>query len=250
MAVLWQKCVDGTRYEVRTAGHSRRLYTDGVFHSQYNPQRPLSHGVWDLLMLPALYYPKDNVRRILVLGVGGGAVIQLLHHFIQPAEIVGIELNPVHLKIAKRFFDVDNNVATLHQADAIQWLEKYQGPAFDMIIDDLFGEIDGEPQRVVPLTVRWCSLLHNHTSKDGVVVVNSMSPLELRESAFVSTQRLAKQYPSKLQLSLPVYENAVGAFFKMAVTKNDLKRHLKDLGKTTVLNRLDYRQRKIAKRLS
>lgn len=250
MAVLWQKCVAGTCYEVRTAGNSRRLYTDGVFHSQYNPQRPLTHGVWDLLMLPALYYPPGNIKRVLLLGVGGGAVIQLLHHFIQPQKVIGIELNPMHLKIARRFFGVGKKLASLYQADAIQWLQKYQGPAFDMIVDDLFGEIDGEPQRVVSLNNQWCSLLHKHTSKNGVVVVNSMSPHELRDSAFVSSPRLAKQYPRKLQLSLPVYENAVGAFFKTPVTKSDLKQHLQGIGKVHALNGLDYRERKIAKRLS
>ena len=250
MAVLWQKCVDGTRYEVRTAGHSRRLYTDGVFHSQYNPRRPLTHGVWDLLMLPALYYPPGKIQRVLMLGVGGGAVIQLLHHFIQPAKIVGIELNPMHLKIAKRFFGVRQNLATLHQADAIKWLQHYKGPAFDMIIDDLFTEIDSEPQRVVALNNKWCSLLHKHTTQHGVVVVNSMSPQELHDSAFVVTQRLAKQYPSKIQLSLPIYENAVGAFFKTEVSKKALQLNLAAMGKSAVMRKLDYRQRNIVRRLS
>lgn len=227
------------------AGHSRRLYTDGVFHSQYNPKRPLTHGVWDLLMLPALYSPVGALRRVLVLGVGGGAVIRLLHHFIQPDKIVGIELNATHLKIAKRFFGINKNIATLHHADAIKWLENYRGPAFDLIIDDLFGEVDGEPQRVVPLNTRWCALLHRQVSKSGVIVINSMSAKILRESAFVTNTRLSNQYASKLQLSLPVYENAVGAFFRKATDKRQLKQHLSTICKSNVLQGLDYRVRKI-----
>ena len=250
MAVLWQKCVQDTQYEVRTAGHTRRLYTDGVFHSQYNPERPLTHGVWDLLMLPALYYPVGKIRRVLVLGVGGGAVIQLLHHFVEPDDVVGIELDPVHLNIAKRFFGINPKVASLHQADAIQWLRKYKGPGFDMIIDDLFMENDGEPQRVVPLDISWCSLLHKHVTQDGVVVVNSMSAIELRESAFLSNSRLAKQYPTKIQLSLPIYENAIGAFFKTETSGKELNHRLAAMGKTKLFQKLDYRQRNIVNRLA
>lgn len=249
MAVLWQKCVQGTQYEVRTAGHSRRLYTDGVFHSQYNPKRPLTHGVWDLLMLPALYYPKEKIRRVLLLGVGGGAVIRLLQHFVKPDEVVGVELNPVHLKIAKRFFGIHKNIANLQQADAIEWLKNYKGPAFDMIIDDLFMEENGEPERVIPLNVLWCTLLHKHTARDGVVVVNSMSSLELRESAFLSNQRLSKQYPTKIQLSLPIYENAVGAFFKTETSNKALNHHLESMGTISLFKKLGYRQRKIVNRL-
>ena len=245
MAVLWQKCVQGTQYEVRTAGHSRRLYTDGVFHSQYNPTRPLTHGVWDLLLLPALYYPVGKIQRVLLLGVGGGAVIRLLEHFVQPEEIVGIELNPIHLKIAQRFFGVSADMATLHEADAVQWLKDYNGPAFDMIIDDLFGEVDGEPQRVVELDPEWCNALHQHTSRHGVVVVNSMSPYELRQSAFMKTPRLAKQYASRIQLSLPVYENAVGAFFKTQVNGHQLQQHLSSLKEYNSFKELGFHQQKI-----
>ena len=45
MAILWQKIIKNTQYEVRSAGQTRRLYTDGVFHSQFNPQRAITGGV-------------------------------------------------------------------------------------------------------------------------------------------------------------------------------------------------------------
>ena len=55
MAILWQKKIKNTQYEVRSAGQTRRLYTDGVFHSQFNPNRAITGGVWDLLMLPTFF---------------------------------------------------------------------------------------------------------------------------------------------------------------------------------------------------
>ncbi len=45
---------------MRTAGKTLRLYTDGVFHSQFNPNHAVTGGVWDALMLPAFFYPAES----------------------------------------------------------------------------------------------------------------------------------------------------------------------------------------------
>ena len=71
MAVLFEKVANGRVYQVRSAGNSRRLYTDGVFHSQYNPNHIITGSVWDLLFLPSQFYAKGALKRVLVLGVGG-----------------------------------------------------------------------------------------------------------------------------------------------------------------------------------
>ena len=76
MAIIWQKKVRDNLYEVRSAGKSRRLYKNGVCHSQYNPGSIMTGSIWDLLLLPACYQTGVNYKKILVLGVGGGAVIR------------------------------------------------------------------------------------------------------------------------------------------------------------------------------
>ncbi|WP_455210375.1 spermidine synthase, partial [Kaarinaea lacus] len=145
MALLWSEQSGGTRYEVRTAGNSLRLYTDGVFHSQYNPTNPITGSVWDLLFLPAFFYPPQRIKRVLVLGVGGGAVMRQLLHFVDPDEIVGVELNATHLMLAKKYFGLRRKKITLIEDDAVQWMRHYRGDKFDMIIDDVFAEQDGSP---------------------------------------------------------------------------------------------------------
>ncbi|MFQ5643422.1 MAG: oxidoreductase, partial [Thiogranum sp.] len=155
MSVLWARSTGGIRYEVRQAGRSLRLYTNGVLHSQYNPGRPLTGSVWDLLFLPAFFYPPGAIRRVLVLGVGGGAVIQQLRRFVQPDLIIGVELNAVHLSVARRFFALKGKGVQLIRANAVDWVQQYRGAPFDMIIDDLFGDADGEPQRAVFADRAW-----------------------------------------------------------------------------------------------
>ena len=244
MAILWQKRVGDTLYEVRTAGRSRRLYANGVFHSQYHPQRPHAGGVWDLLMLPAFFRPPARIRRILVLGVGGGTVIHLLRRFVQPAEIVGVELNPVHLQVARQFFDIREDMARLHQADAVQWLNDYQGPPFDMIIDDLFGNGDIDQGRAVPADTAWCSTLLGNLRRNGVLVMNFIGNAALRDSACVSDPRIARHFKSAFRLSLPAYENAIGAFLGHPASSQGLRRNLARIPELSSRH-IDFRIRRI-----
>lgn len=211
MAVLWKKQTKDTCYEVRTAGRSRRLYTNGVFHSQYHPERAHSGGVWDLLVIPAFFRPPGRVRRVLLLGVGGGSAIHLLRRFVEPVEIVGVELSKTHLQIARKFFGITKHMATLHHADAVTWLQAYDGPPFDLIIDDLFGSED-DVERAVPADVPWCETLLNHLTKNGTLVMNFIGHKALRKSACVSEPSIARHFRSVFKLSLPAYENVIGVF--------------------------------------
>ncbi len=214
VALLWHKTVKGVLYEVRSAGRARRLYTDGVFHSQYNPARPVTSGVWDLLLLPAFLHPPERVRRVLVLGVGGGTVIRQLRHFLAPEAIVGVELNPVHLSVARRFFGVRSQHAALHLADARRWVADYDGMPFDYIIDDLYGEDEGEPVRAVEANRHWAQALLRCLAPQGTLVSNFVAAHELRASAYRASARVRRHFDTAFRLSTPQNENAVGAFVR------------------------------------
>jgi len=246
MAILWEKKLNGTHYEVRTAGRSRRLYTDGVFHSQYHPERAYAGGVWDLLMLPAFFYAPKKIQRVLVLGVGGGAVIHQIKRHIKPKYIVGVELNPVHLYVAKRYFALDKHVAQLHQADAISWLENYQGPPFDMIIEDLFGEQEGEPVRVIAPDVAWFKLLARHLTPHGQLVMNFLSKESLRECAWFHHAASHKKFSHAFMFTLKLYDNAIAAFLKAPPIAHGLRDSVlkqPGLGSAVKNKKLQYRMR-------
>ncbi len=246
MAVIWEKQVDGVHYQVRSAGSTRRLYTNGVFHSQYNPANPVTGHVWDLLMVPAFFYAAGSVRRVLVLGVGGGAVIRLLRRFVVPDAIVGVELNPLHLFVARRFFGVGQQTARLVQADAMKWIRDYRGPPFDMIVDDLFGELNGEPVRAVEMNVRWFQSLLQHLSPQGMIVANFTSTQALRDCAYYSSRRLAGRFAGAFQLKTPADENAVGVFLRRPSSPRTLRSNLRatpGLNPDLKTSRLSYRAR-------
>ena len=245
MAILWQKTIKNTCYEVRSAGQTRRLYTDGVFHSQFNPDRAITGGVWDLLMLPAFFYPAEDIQRVLVLGVGGGAVIRQLQRYIKPVEIIGVELNPVHIMLAKRYFGITNKLAQLVEADAVKWLDNYSGPPFDMIIDDLFGEQDGEPVRAIKANKDWFEKLNSHLSPEGLLVVNFVSSNDLKNCAAVSYKKISRLFRASFQFTIPHYDNAIGAFLKKSSTSQILRKHINDVDELKKSKKLSFQIRKL-----
>lgn len=246
MAIVWQQKKQGVLYQIRSAGKTLRLYTDGVLHSQYNPNQPVTGHAWDWLMLPAFFYPEDSIKRVLVLGVGGGTVIHQLNHFIQPDEIVAVEMSKTHLSLGKRFFGLKKKNIKLVNADAIAWLNEYQGEAFDMIIDDIFIEADGEPLAASSADKNWFQLMLKHLNRDGVIVKNFIDRKSLRQSMLLTEKSGRKQFESLYRFDNQFNENIVVACSR---TRLDSRYFRKRLTETSGLNpkqktcRLRYRLR-------
>ena len=140
--VVWQQYKNNNHYQLRKAGNSLRLYRNEVFHSQYNGSRFLNGGVWDMLWLPIFFRPVDRPLRILMLGLGAGAALKKIQQYACIDKMIAIDIDATHIYIAKKFMFLTDKAISLHRADAEQWLSSYHGPAFDIIIDDLFYEQD------------------------------------------------------------------------------------------------------------
>lgn len=249
MAILWTKAVRGKRYEVRTAGRTRRLYENGVFHSQYNEQKPITGSVWDLLSLPAFFFGEGAIRRVLVLGVGGGAVISQLQRFIRPDAIVGVDCSAVHLYVARRFFGLNQPGVELVESDAVAWLNTYTGPKFDMIIDDLFGEQDGQPVRGVDANAAWFDAQVKHLTPRGIMVTNFDTAQSFRDSGYFRQRRVAGRFKTAFRLGNARVQNAVGVFSRGSVSSANLRRELgrvDELQRAMGSGKLSYRIRRIA----
>ena len=229
MALVWEKRVGDSHYEVRSHGATIRLYSNGVFHSQWNPNDPLKGSLWELLLLPAFFRPIEQVRRVLILGVGGGALIRLLQRYFSPERIVGVDIDLHHLTVARRFFGVRD--AQLVCADARDYLsglrvsefgasEMVTEP-FDLIVDDLFGHCNGVAERAVDAEPAWCDQLLKLLSPDGLVVSNFASRSELLGSGWRSA-RLRQQLHSSWSAELPDYENCIGIFSRSPLLRSVL----------------------------
>ncbi|WP_052481137.1 methyltransferase domain-containing protein [Gilvimarinus agarilyticus] len=207
----------GQHYRVVRAGQTVRLYSDGVFHTQYHPNREFDGSVWDLLWLPTTLLADQQVRRILVLGVGGGAVVRKLRQRYPRALIIGVDINPVHLQIARQFFAAGGPNTLLLEADAIAFMKVYRGPGFDVIVDDLFAASEGEPTRVVDMSSQWARALCRALTRRGLLVVNFAANAELK-TAWRSLGEGAVGFAQALEWRHRRYENCIGAFYRQPLT--------------------------------
>ena len=223
MGTLWEKNQAGTHYSVRTSGQSVRLYSNGVFHSQWNPHRPFAGAVWDCLSLPCLYRPPEQCKRVLLLGLGGGAGIRQLQTLVNFDFLKAIELDSVHISIARKWFGVTSKKVSITHADAIDWVNNYEGGGFDLIIDDLFGHESNEPMRVQPLNAEWVKRLKRLMNPDGILVTNCITRPELIQAVPVFSKA---GFVQGYRWSLPEYENAIGVFFKTPVHSGDWLQNL------------------------
>lgn len=80
-----------------------------------------------------------RVQRVLLLGLGGGSVIQSLREkYLFTGDITAVELDPKIIAIAQRDFLIDNDDAThLIESDAFAFLRQADS-TFDLIIVDVF----------------------------------------------------------------------------------------------------------------
>jgi SAM-dependent methyltransferase len=230
MAIVWSQTIESNHYEVRSAGATLRLYRNGVNHSQWNPNRPLSGCIWDLIALPALYQPKGSIESVLMLGFGAGTVARKLRELVETEHIVGIDIDPIHLSIADGFFDCSEG-CELVAADAVEWVQGEaaapDAAAFDMIVDDLYAEEEEMAVRCAPLDLEWCQHLAKLVKPGGMLVFNMIEPRKVPHLPPLTDTELQQQFPYAKVFRMAGYENRIAAFsgspFVGAVFKEQLR---------------------------
>ena len=235
MSLLWSCFEKNTLYQVRSAGSSVRLYTDGVLHSQFNPKQVVTGSIWDLLWLPVFFSPKPQLERILVLGAGAGAVIRQLQILFEPKEIVAIDNNPIHIKVAREYFGVSKEMAALHLADATEFLPRYRGVQFDLIIDDLFVSGGNIARRAVPCTEAWLKQLVGQLRRGGTLCINFADRQEYRVAPFSEWVGKDHRFANGFELTCPKIENIVLALVSNVTDTASLRAHIRG---TPVLSRM------------
>lgn len=211
MAVIYSKQKAQDYYEVRSAGASVRLYSNGVLHSQYNPNHIISGAIWDLLVLPG-FFLKAPPKHVLVLGLGGGTIVHLIRHFFPDCHITCVEKEAIHIQLAKRFFKLPKHVDIIH-GDAYEALKQTQ-QKYDWILDDVFQHVNGEPERAVGFESLF-TLYEKALKKEGVLSMNTIGNAQLKQ--IKQENHHAKQ---AYVMRHPLYDNAI-----VSMCENGRSRH-------------------------
>lgn len=126
---------------------------------------------------------KIAVKDILVLGVGGGTVIHMLHERYPNAAIVGVDIDQTMLDIGKTYFELSTiNHLRLVQIDAKVAVHDFvkKGQKFDMVIIDLFS---GRHIPEFVSTRAFLKIVALLLSPTGIAYINYLRELEYREKS-------------------------------------------------------------------
>ena len=121
-----------------------------------------------------LYQPQP--RRVLIVGLGGGAMVRFLTHYDPQVQIDAVEIDPAVVRLADKYFDVrtGGNVH-VHTADAVAFIESTTD-RYDLILMDAFLRPSSDTDATgVPTglkTLAFLNRLKQTLATGGVVAFN------------------------------------------------------------------------------
>ena len=146
--------------EITWYNGKKHLNTKNANYSYGSLQQILKFGLKQIQL--------KTVENILVLGLGGGSVIETLRKdFNYKKQIYGVDIDPVIIDLAKEEFSLktDQNLKIICQ-DAVDFLDETH-LNFDLIIIDIF--IDTEVPNFVLEEHFWTAILKTASAKHQII---------------------------------------------------------------------------------
>ena len=159
----------------------RWLRADNIWHTQMDRKDPHGRGLpySDYVDLAFVFNP--NIRRVLVIGLGGGTVPKRFVRDYPSVKVDAVEIDAAVIRIAKRYFYVEEGPRLkLHEADGRQFLRRTD-QKWDLIL------LDAYYADTVPffLTTReFFTIAKSHLTPGGILCNNVIGQVGGPRSAF------------------------------------------------------------------
>lgn len=117
----------------------RRLVAAGYTQSRSLNDYGLTGSYWDGFINNIPNLKKDS--RVLMLGVGGGTALKLLTNKFGPIAIDAVEIDPLMIELAEKYFDLTEKNVNIIIGDALKFIKdaRYK---YDLVCVDLFAHGD------------------------------------------------------------------------------------------------------------
>ena len=129
-------------------------------------------------------------KRILILGLGGGVLSNVLHEISPEAEIVSVDIDPVVVKLAKKYFNYkENNKVSTQIKDGRVYVKRalLKNEKFDWVILDAFNG-DYIPEHL--MTKEFLQEVKELLNPGGIVSANTFSTSKLYDYESVTYQQV------------------------------------------------------------
>jgi len=195
----------------------RELHVDGTFASRYQPGRVLAGPVWDALAAGVAALPRRRCRRVLLLGLGGGSAARVVRALAPRARIVGVEIDPGVLRLARRWFDLDALGIEVVVDDARAYLERCR-TRFDAVLEDVFIGTGRDAVKPEWLPEPGLDGAAARLARGGILASNALD-----EAPAVSAAMRAL-FPNVVRIEVDDYDNRIFLGCSGALTGRELRR--------------------------
>jgi spermidine synthase len=155
-------------------GSTRKILVDNIAQSISCNSPSIAKLYWGQLA-DSLKKKTPDIKRVLILGLGGGTLVHLISKNFPNAEIVSVEYDPVMVDISKRYFDLDQVLNhRIIQDDAMKVViepEEYDiaPSSFDVLIVDI---LNGETFPDLGKTGNFIAAIKRLVTSGGYIIFN------------------------------------------------------------------------------
>ena len=159
---------------VQVGNETQLVLNEGLgVHSIYNPQQILTDGPWDYFMIAPYFnnppFTPEQVKRVAVIGLGGGTAVREFNAAYGPIPIDGVELDGTIVNLARQYFDMNEPNLHVIVQDGRYFLDTTP-QKYDIVA------IDAYQQPYVPFqltTQEFFQTVRAHLTPTGVAVINA-----------------------------------------------------------------------------
>jgi SAM-dependent methyltransferase len=190
------------RVHVRVTRHGRELKIGGTLASYYRRGDAMTGALWDGLAAPLAALAPARVRRVLILGLGGGSAARAIRALAPAAEVVGVDSDREVIAAARRWLALDSLGLEIVHQDARRFLETDRR-RYDLVLEDVFVASKGQAWKPDWLPLPGLALAARRLHAGGVLVSNTID----ETAPFVRAYRAL--FGRALTLRLRDYENGI-----------------------------------------
>lgn len=171
----------GTRYLLHDTGRGTQ--------SVYTPGSSITNGPYDIFgYVPFMVQSEQRTRNVLLIGLGGANMPRLYEQLLGDTfqfSITAVEIDPVVVSMAKKYFALDELEVNVVVDDARHFL-RTTTETYDIIIVDAYTHETQIPPMLA--TQEFFQQTEQHIQKGGVLAINALAFSESRYlTKFLST---------------------------------------------------------------
>lgn len=199
--------------EVVDQGEYRSLYfKNSVVQSRLYHQTPEKLALrYTKYMMAAALLAIPDPARVLLIGVGAGALLHFFNHYLQGTLLDAVDNSENIIKIARGFFSVpENNQISIHCEDGLRYLTDLKDSiSYDLILVDAFND-DGMAKSIY--SSEFFKVAEERLTKRGVICCNLWSG---DHNTYTRVQKaIQKHSSSRVYIPVRLRENIIALLFQ------------------------------------